>query len=184
MEFGSKDKNFFQKNSNSSGGLRINAAIRAREVRVIGPDGADLGVMLIQDAMRIARDHKLDLVEISPNTAPPVCKMLDYGKYKYQLEKKRSESKKKQKVVELKEIKIRYNISEGDYGVKYRKIRELLGDDCKVKVSMRFRGREITHQDIGRKLFERLISELSDIAKLEKELSKQDNNLSIVFIKS
>lgn len=116
----------------------------------------------------MAAEVGLDLVEVSPNADPPVCKILDYGKYKYEAQKKKNEARKKQKVIEVKEVKLRPNIDDNDYGVKMRAMRRFLDDGDKVKVTLRFRGREMAHQDLGSKVLERVRAELDDLAKIEQ----------------
>ncbi len=148
-------------------GPRINENIRADEIRVVGADGEMAGVMSVQDALVLAEAAGLDLVEVSPNAKPPVCKILDYGKYKYEQQKKASEARKKQKVTDVKEVKIRPGIEKHDYEVKMRNARRFLENGDKVKVTMRFRGREMAHQDIGLDLLKRMQEELSDVGKTD-----------------
>lgn len=138
-------------------------------MRLVGPEGEMMGVMSSRDAQQKAYDAGLDLVEISPNSEPPVCKILDYGKFKYQNQKKQAEAKKKQKIITVKEIKVRPYIEENDYQVKKRKIEGFLGDGDKVKISMRLRGREMAHKDVGMKIFERLKTELEELAKFDEQ---------------
>lgn len=126
-----------------------------------------LGVMSVDEAMSHADEFGLDLVEVSPNADPPVCKILDYGKFKYEAQKKKNEAKKKQKVIEVKEIKMRPNIDEHDYQTKMRNVNRFLGDGDKVKLTMRFRGREMAHQEIGLNVLKRIQEELAEIAKVE-----------------
>lgn len=136
-------------------------------MRCVGPDGDMLGVMPVDEALARADDYGLDLVEVSPNADPPVCKILDYGKFKYEAQKKKNEAKKKQKVIEVKEIKMRPNIDEHDYQTKMRNVNRFLGDGDKVKLTMRFRGREMAHQEIGLNVLKRIQEELTEIAKVE-----------------
>lgn len=126
-----------------------------------------LGVMNVDEAIAQAEGFGLDLVEVSPNADPPVCKILDYGKFKYEAQKKKNEAKKKQKVIEVKEIKMRPNIDEHDYQTKMRNVNRFLGDGDKVKLTMRFRGREMAHQEIGLNVLKRIQEELAEIAKVE-----------------
>ena len=126
-----------------------------------------LGVLSIEEALERADEYGLDLVEVSPNADPPVCKILDYGKFKYEAQKKKNEAKKKQKVIEVKEIKMRPNIDEHDYQTKMRNVNRFLGDGDKVKLTMRFRGREMAHQEIGLNVLKRIQEELEEIAKVE-----------------
>lgn len=153
----------------SDGGPRINEQIRVNKVRVIGAEGDQLGIMNIRDAQQAADDLGLDLVEISPNADPPVCKILDHGKFKYEQQKKAAEARKKQKTVDVKEIKIRPTIEEHDYQVKLRNARRFLEEGDKVKVVLRFRGREMSHQDLGMEVLTRFKNDLSDIGKVEAE---------------
>ena len=135
---------------------------------MIGSDGEMIGVLTRDEALAKAEDEGLDLVEIQPNAEPPVCKILDYGKFKYEAQKKKNEARKKQKVIEVKEIKLRPNIDDNDYGVKMRAMRKFLEDGDKVKVTLRFRGREMAHQDLGAKVLDRVREELDDLAKIEQ----------------
>jgi translation initiation factor IF-3 len=152
----------------SRDGPRINAQINVPSVRVVGEDGEMIGVLPIREALSRAAEVGLDLVEISPNAEPPVCKILDFGKYKYEIQKKKNEARKKQKVIEVKEIKLRPNIDEHDYEVKMRSVHRFLDEGDKVKVTMRFRGREMVHQEIGLKVLERVRDELEERAKVEQ----------------
>lgn len=138
-------------------------------MRLVGADGAQLGVVNVLDAQKMADDLGLDLVEISPNAEPPVCKILDYGKHKYEQQKKAAEARKKQKIIDTKEIKIRPTIGEHDYQVKLRSARHFLEEGDKVKVTLRFRGREMAHLDLGMEVLNRFKKELSDIGKVETE---------------
>jgi translation initiation factor IF-3 len=139
----------------------------APEVRVIGPEGEQLGVMSMQDAMRRAADFDVDVVETVATANPPVVRLIDYGKFKYQEQKREAEAKAKQTVIEVKEIKLRPGTDEGDYQVKMRNIKRFLEDGDKVKVTLRFRGREITHQEIGMAQLERIKTELGDLIVVE-----------------
>ncbi len=149
-------------------GPRINDDIRVPQVRLIDQDGEMQGVMTARDALIRAYDVGLDLVEISPNAVPPVCKILDYGKYKYEQQKKANEARKKQKVVEIKEIKVRPNIDDHDYDVKMRQMRGFISEGDKVKVTLRFRGREMAHQDLGVKVLDRIRGEMAETTKVEQ----------------
>jgi translation initiation factor IF-3 len=148
-------------------GPRVNQEIRVREVQLIDHDGANRGVTATHEAIALAQAAGLDLVEISPNTVPPVCKILDYGKYKYQAQKKAAEARKKQKTVEVKEIKLRPGIDTHDYEVKMRSMRRFFEEGDKVKVTLRFRGREMAHQDLGYKLLDRVKEDTAGIARVE-----------------
>ncbi len=140
----------------------------APEVRVSGPDNEPLGIVSLMEALRMAGELDVDLVEISPNAAPPVCRLMDYGKFKYQEQKKAAEAKSKQKVIEVKEVKFRPGTDDGDYNIKVRNIRRFLEDGDKCKITLRFRGREITHQELGLALLQRLRDELADEIMLEQ----------------
>ena len=146
----------------------MNREITARSVRLVGADGEMVGVVSLRDALLAAEDAGLDLVEIAPQAEPPVCKILDYGKYKYEAQKKAAEARKKQKIIEVKEIKLRPNIDDNDYDVKMRAARRFLEDGDKVKVTMRFRGREMAHQDLGMNVLVRVRDELDELAKVEQ----------------
>jgi translation initiation factor IF-3 len=148
-------------------GPRVNEEIRVPQVRLIDDAGEMQGVMTVRDAQARAFAVGLDLVEISPNAEPPVCKILDYGKFKYEQQKKKNEAKKKQKVVEIKEVKVRPNIDENDYQVKLRAMKSFIEEGDKVKVTLRFRGREMAHQDIGVRVLERIRGDLEAATKVE-----------------
>ncbi|MGE4167479.1 MAG: translation initiation factor IF-3 [Xanthobacteraceae bacterium] len=150
-------------------GPRINDAIRVREVRLIDETGQNHGVVNRVDAQARAEQAGLDLVEISPDAEPPVCKIMDFGKYKYQEQKKAAEARKKQKIVEIKEIKLRPNIDDHDYDVKMKSIRRFFDEGDKVKVTLRFRGREMAHQSLGMEVLRRVKADTEAIAKVESE---------------
>jgi translation initiation factor IF-3 len=162
-------------------GPRINGAIRSPKVRCIDPDGNQLGVLDTRDAMEKAADFGLDLVEVQPNAEPPVCKILDYGKYKYEAQKRANEARKKQKIIEVKEIKFRPNIDEHDYQVKMRNVHKFLGTGDKVKVTLRFRGREMAHQELGANVLARVRTETEEIAKVEA-MPKMEGRQMIMVI--
>jgi translation initiation factor IF-3 len=150
-------------------GPRINEEIRAREVHLIEKDGANKGTVSIAEALAAAQEAGLDLVEISPNATPPIVKILDYGKYKYQEQKKAAEARKKQKVVEVKELKYRPMIDDHDYNVKMRAMERFFEEGDKVKITLRFRGREMAHQELGTKLLQRVKEDTVKMAKVEME---------------
>jgi translation initiation factor IF-3 len=162
-------------------GPRINDEIRVREVQLIDQQGKNHGVVPITDALAIASEAGLDLVEVVPNKTPPVCKILDYGKFKYQEQKKAAEARKKQKVVEIKEIKFRPMIDDHDYDVKMRSIRRFFEEGDKVKVTLRFRGRELAHQELGTQLLERVRGDLSPLAKVEQEPKFEGRQMVMVL---
>jgi translation initiation factor IF-3 len=147
---------------------RVNRQIDTNEVRLVAEDGAMIGVVSLRDALTRAEQAGLDLVEISPTANPPVCKILDYGKFKYEAQKKAAAARKKQKVIEVKEIKMRPSIDQNDYGIKMKKVREFLDEGDKVKVTLRFRGREMAHQHLATDLLNRIKQEVSDLAKIEQ----------------
>jgi translation initiation factor IF-3 len=139
-----------------------------RSVRLIDAAGEMIGVVSIRDALMAAEEAGLDLVEVSPNADPPVCKILDYGKFKYEAQKRANEARKKQKIIEVKEIKLRPNIDDNDYDVKMRNAKRFLEEGDKVKVTMRFRGREMAHQDLGMNVLVKVRDDLQDLAKVEQ----------------
>lgn len=147
---------------------RINESIETSEVRLIDQDGEMVGVVAFADAMERAAVLGLDLVEVSPNAAPPVCKILDYGKFKYEAQKKANLARKKQRVIDVKEIKMRPNIDDNDYNTKMRKVHSFLAEGDKVKITMRFRGRELAHQHIAMNVLTRVRDEVGETAKIEQ----------------
>ena len=162
-------------------GPRINDEIRVPQVRLIDDAGEMIGVMSAREALIRAYDLGLDLVEISPNAVPPVCKILDYGKYKYEQQKKANEARKKQKIVEIKEIKVRPNIDDHDYDVKMKQMKNFIGEGDKVKVTLRFRGREMAHQELGVKVLERIRSDLNELVKVE-QMPKLENRQMVMVV--
>jgi translation initiation factor IF-3 len=159
----------------------VNEEIRVPQVRLIDEAGEMLGVLSIRDALYKAYQAGLDLLEISPNAVPPVCKITDYGKFKYEQQKKANEARKKQKVVEIKEIKVRPNIDDHDYDVKMRQAKGFIGEGDKVKVTLRFRGREMAHQELGVKLLERIRTELVELVKVES-MPRLENRQMIMVL--
>lgn len=153
--------------SNKDKGPRRNDDITSLEVRLVDAEGEMHGVVALSKALEMAAEAGLDLVEVSPNAEPPVCKILDYGKYKYEQQKKANEARKKQKTADLKEVKMSPRIEKNDYDVKMRNARRFLEDGNKVKITMRFRGREMAHQDIGRDLYDKMKEELAEISNVE-----------------
>ena len=162
-------------------GPRVNEEIRIPQVRLIDQDGEMQGVLTVREAMQRAFAVGLDLVEISPNADPPVCKILDFGKFKYEQQKKRNEAKKKQKVIEIKEIKVRPNIDENDYQVKMRAMKSFIEEGDKVKVTLRFRGREMAHQDIGVRVLERIRTEMDQTSKVE-QMPRMENRQMVIVL--
>jgi translation initiation factor IF-3 len=165
----------------SRDGPRVNDEIRAPQVRLIDQDGEMQGVMTAREAMQRAFSVGLDLVEISPNADPPVCKILDFGKFKYEQQKKKNEAKKKQKVIEIKEIKVRPNIDENDYQVKMRAMKSFIEEGDKVKVTLRFRGREMAHQEIGVRVLERIKNEMDPVSKVE-QMPRMENRQMVMVL--
>jgi translation initiation factor IF-3 len=162
-------------------GPRINEAIRVREVRLIDQTGQNVGVVSTADAMAQATEAGLDLVEVSPDANPPVAKILDYGKYKYQEQKKAAEARKKQKIVEIKEIKMRPSIDDHDYDVKMRAIRRFFDEGDKVKITLRFRGRELAHQELGWQVLQRVKVDTEPLAKVESEPRMEGRQMVMVL---
>lgn len=161
---------------------RVNHQIRAREIRVIDEDGTQLGIMEPQQALPLAADRGLDLVEIAPTAKPPVCRIMDYGKYLYQQNKKAHEAKKHQKVIQVKEVKFRPKIDEHDYQFKKTHIMRFLKDGNKVKATVMFRGREVTHDAFGRQILVRLRQELDDLSDIEKEPRLEGYTMTMILV--
>jgi len=152
----------------SRDGPRVNEQISVPQVRVVDADGEMVGVISVQEGIELAAEVGLDLVEVSPNADPPVCKILDYGKFKYEAQKKANEARKKQKIILIKEIKMRPGIDEHDYQVKMRNVRRFIDDGDKVKMTIRFRGREMAHQNLGMDVLHRVRDEMVEFAKVEQ----------------
>ena len=163
--------------------LPINGQIRAKEVQLIGDSGEKLGVLSFRDALSMAEEKKLDLVLVAPNAQPPVCKIMNYGKYKFEQAKKEKEAKKKQKIAELKEIRITPNIEEHDFGFKAKNARKFLEDGNKVKITVKFRGRELNNSKLGEEMLNKFVEELSDIANLDKAPKLEGRNMFIMLSK-
>ncbi len=159
--------------------VRINQRIRAREVRLIAGDGEQLGVLPIREALSMSEERGVDLVEVAPNATPPVCRLMDYGKYKYELKKQAAAKKQKSQV--LKEIKFRPNIGDHDLDVKVGRIREFLGEDNKTKIRIFFRGREIVHPELGRKLAKRILEKVADLGGVDIPPKMEGKNLIMVI---
>jgi translation initiation factor IF-3 len=162
-------------------GPRINEEIRAREVHLIDKDGSNRGNVTIAEALAVAQESGLDLVEISPNATPPIVKLLDVGKYKYQEQKKQAEARKKQKVVEVKELKFRPMIDDHDYMVKMRSMQRFFDEGDKVKVTLRFRGREMAHMELGTKLLERVKEDTAKFAKVESDARFEGRQMVMIL---
>ena len=159
----------------------INGQIRDREVRVIGEDGEQLGVMSSRDAMKLAAEAELDLVKIAPKAQPPVCKIIDYGKYKYELARKEKEAKKKQKTVELKEVRLSPNIDTNDLNTKVNNAKKFISKGNKVKIPLRFRGREMAHVQQSRHILDDFAKQLEDVATIEKPAKMEGRSMSMVL---
>ncbi|MDX9700123.1 MAG: translation initiation factor IF-3 [Rhodocyclaceae bacterium] len=160
---------------------RVNGEISAPEVRLVGEEGEQLGIVSLSAAMNIAEEAGLDLVEIAPLAQPPVCKVMDYGKFKYQEQKKAHEARLKQKQVQVKEVKLRPGTDENDYQIKLRNLRRFLGEGDKAKVTLRFRGREMAHQEIGMRQLERIKADVEDIAVVE-QMPKMEGRQMVMVI--
>lgn len=159
----------------------INEQIRDREVRVIGEDGEQLGVMSARDAMKLAREAELDLVKVAPGAKPPVCKIIDYGKYRYELARKEKEAKKKQKTMEVKEIRLSPNIDQNDLNTKANQARKFLTKGDKVKVTLRFRGREMAHVNYSKQILDSFYEKVEDIANVDKP-AKMEGRSMVMFL--
>lgn len=160
---------------------RVNEKIRVKEVRLIDSTGKQLGIKTTAEALQLARETSMDLVEISPSAAPPVCKIMDFGKYKYELNKKSKENKKKQKTVVTKEVKVRPKIDDHDFDTKLKHAQEFLKEGCKVKIYVMFKGREIAYKDFGYKLIDKLAAGLAEFGTPEKRASEEGRNLIAIF---
>ena len=161
--------------------MRINERIRVPEVRVIGEDGEQLGVMNTREAVNLARERGLDLVEVAANAEPPVCRIIDYGKFQYEAKKKANEAKKKQVTITVKEVKFRPSTDEHDYNYRMKHAREWLQDGDKVKATIWFRGREMTHRELGARILEKLEQDLSDVGEVEARPRMEGNQMFTIF---
>ncbi|HKA84008.1 MAG TPA: translation initiation factor IF-3 [Acidimicrobiales bacterium] len=160
---------------------RINDRIRAREVRLVGPDGQQIGIVPLPEALAIAREHDLDLVEVAAQANPPVCRIMDYGKYKYEAAQKAKESRRKASNVSIKEMKYRPKISKGDFDTKTRKVERFLQDGHKVKVTLTFRGREMHHPELGRRILDDVVEAVQDLARVEIFPRVDGRNMTMVL---
>ena len=163
-------------------GVRRNELIHAREVRVIGAEGEQLGILQRNEAIAMAREIGCDLVEVSSNATPPVCRIMDYGKFKYEQQKKKQDAKKRQAVVQVKEIQVRPKTDEHDYETKLKHIRSFLEDGDRCKVTVFFRGREIVHKDRGIEILERIVKDLEDVGKVEQEPRAEGRTLQMLVV--
>lgn len=161
--------------------MRINGRIRVREVRVVGEEGEQLGVLPTIEAIKRAEEAGLDLVEVAPTAVPPVCRIMDYSKYKYEQEKREKEARKKQKIVHLKEIRLSPKIGEHDYQFKLRNLEDFLKRGDKVKITMMFKGREMAHIDLGRKILNRLASDISQVGEIEEPARQEGRFINLVI---
>jgi translation initiation factor IF-3 len=163
-------------------GPRINEAIRAPKIRLIDENGNMIGVVSVREGLEMAVEAGLDLVEISPNVDPPVCKILDYGKYKFESQKKKAAERKKQKIVEIKEVQMRPMIEENDYQTKLRNIKRFIAEDDKVKITMRFKGRQMAHQEIGMEILKRVIDDMGEEVKVELPPKLEGRQMLMVLV--
>jgi len=165
----------------SQGGPRVNKEIRAPQVRLVDENGEMVGVVSLEEALKQAQKAGIDLIEVSPNAEPPVCKILDSGKYKYEAQKRKTEAKKKQKVVQVKEIKMRPGIDQHDYDVKMRKVYKFLENGDKVKLTLRYRGREMAHQDLGMEVLNRVKADTKELAKVEHQPKMEGRQMIMIL---
>ena len=161
--------------------INVNERVKAREVRLIDDEGKQFGIIPTSEALKVAKERGLDLVEVSPKTVPPVCKIMDYGKFKYQIAKKAQEAKKKQAVIQIKEMKLGLKIEEHDLSFKIKHIKGFLDEGSKVKIIIMFKGREVLHVDMGEKLAQRIIESVRDVGELEQKPKFDGRNIVMVF---
>lgn len=161
---------------------RVNEQIRVREVRLISQDGAQLGILPINEALSIAREKGLDLVEVAPNAKPPVCRIMDYSKWKYEQSKRQKEARKRQKAQDMKEVKMRPAIDDHDFNVKARAARRFLEQGDKVKATIMFRGRELAHVSLGQKVLERLLESVKDVCQVERAPRMEGRNMTMILV--
>lgn len=172
---------FFQEVSGIKEQLRVNEMVRAREVRLVSETGEQLGVFSSRDAQRIAQERGLDLVEVAPAARPPVCRIMDFGKYKYEQSKRDREARKKQKVVTIKEVKMRPNIEDHDFEVRRRQTEQFLKEGDKIKATIMFRGREVVHSELGRKVLDELLAAVKDICVVERAPKLEGKNMIMIL---
>ncbi|MFC2336388.1 MAG: translation initiation factor IF-3 [Negativicutes bacterium] len=161
--------------------MRINEEIHIREVRVTSATGEQLGIMATRDALQLAEEQHLDLVEVAPKAKPPVCRIMDFGKYRYEQQKRDKEAKKKQKVITIKEVKLRPNIEQHDFDVKLKNALRFIEEGNKVKVTIMFRGREMSHQELGRDVLHRVAEELKDLVAIERDAKLEGKNMIMIL---
>jgi translation initiation factor IF-3 len=176
-------KSQYQKTPTVNNLYKINEQIKAKEVRLIDHEGAMIGVVSVEEGIRMASEVSLDLVEVSPNANPPVCKITNFGKLKYEIQKKAADAKKKQKVVEVKEVKMTINIGKGDYDTKIRHTKEFVEKGHKVKISIRMKGREITHRDLAEKMMAGILEQTQDFAKAELNPRLEGMQMVVILVK-
>lgn len=164
--------------------VRVNKKIRVPQVRLVDDEGNMVGIVATPEAIRMAEERGYDLVEVAPNASPPVCRLMDFGQYKYEVTKKAKEAKKKQKVIKVKEVKVRPKTDEGDLQTKCNRIRKFLDDGDKVKVTVSFRGRERAHMDVGFKVTDRMKEILGDDAEIEKDAGREGNTIAMILFRS
>ncbi len=162
--------------------LRVNEMIRAREVRVVDDEGKQLGVLQVRDALVLARQKGLDLVEVAPNSVPPVCRLMDFGKYQYERAKKERDARKAQKQIEVKEVRLRPKTGEHDVAFKVRDARRFISEGNKVKIRIRFRGREITHPEVAKEMLDRVAQEMGDVAVIEQAPAMEGTSLLMILM--
>jgi translation initiation factor IF-3 len=160
---------------------QVNEAIRAREVRLIGPNGDQIGVVPLREALRMAQEADLDLVNVAPQAKPPVCRIMDYGKFRYEQSKREKEARKKQKTIQVKEVRLSPSIEEHDLQTKLRNVKKFLQSGDKVKLTIRFRGREITHQEIGLGILNRMAKEVEDLAQVERQPKLEGRQMIMIL---
>ncbi|MBR3458645.1 MAG: translation initiation factor IF-3 [Selenomonadaceae bacterium] len=160
--------------------MRINEEIRIREVRVTSATGEQLGIMATRDALRMAEEQHLDLVEVAPKAKPPVCRIMDFGKYRYEQQKREKEAKKKQKIITIKEVKLRPNIEQHDFDVKLKNALRFVQEGNKVKVTIMFRGRELSHPELGKEVLSRVAEKLGDMVSIERSAKLEGKNMTMI----
>lgn len=181
MLFGGEQKNILRWRYKAIAELMINDQIRDKEVRLIGADGEQLGIMPVKDAMKLAQDAELDLVKIAPGAKPPVCKIIDYGKYRYELVRKEKEAKKKQKTIDIKEVRLSPNIDTNDLNTKINQARKFLSKGDKVKVTLRFRGRELAHVNQSKVILDEFAEQLADVASVDKPAKFEGKSMIMIL---
>ncbi|RST70344.1 translation initiation factor IF-3 [Candidatus Aquarickettsia rohweri] len=167
--------------SKNTTNIKINSDINSKEIRLLDNNGQMLGIVNIEEGLRLAQEKKLDLIEISPNASPPVCKILDFGKYKYEIRKKEHEAKKKQKTIEIKEVKLRPNIAIGDFNVKLNNTKKFINSGNKVKITLFFKGREIMHEDVGINIMKKFKDLVLDFSNIESDIKKEGKRIFIII---